>query len=293
MTHTEPLLYTAATTPFTDSGELDRDHLDEYHAWLKEADVDGVFSVGTTGEFVAMSDDERTETIASAVRVFGPERVIAHIGAPTLRQACTLLDRAGDVGAVRFAAMTPYFEAPTIEGLRRYYEGLSGRCDGRLFAYHFPARTAVAFTGEQLSELFTEVALGGIKVSGLPADKVLSYLPPGAEGFQLFTGGDASFAQCYLGGAVGAVSGLSSAFPEVFVQMRNALAAGDDAAIHAAQGDIDQVVEVLESGNLALVKHAINARGFPAGPVRVALDPVSDAQQARIDGLFRELGLRN
>lgn len=284
MTRTDSVLYTATTVPFDSSGAVDAGGLTEFYRWLDAAGVDGVFPCGTTGEFVALDDDERTLVVARAVEVFGHERVIAHIGAPTLRQALSLMERAKEVGASRFSAITPYFERAHDAALLWYYANLGQACGGQLYAYHFPARTGVDLTPARLGEIVAQAPVMGIKVSGLTAAEVLKYRP--TPGFQTFTGNDASYAESVRGGAFGAVSGLSSAFPEAFVAMREALASGDEAAMSRGQADIDDIVRVLQGGNFTLVKKAMDLRGVPAGPVRVALDAPTDEQVTQLRDLI-------
>ena len=99
----------ATVTPFRVDGELDTDALAPLFDRLRSAGVDGVFVNGTTAEFVALDDDERATTIAAALGVFGPDRVIAHVGAADARHASRLARRAVDLGAHRLAAITPYY----------------------------------------------------------------------------------------------------------------------------------------------------------------------------------------
>lgn len=293
MTPTDSLLYTAAITPFTADGDLDVARLDSYHQWLADAGVDGVFSCGTTGEFIAMDDAERLAVISSALKVFGPERVIAHIGAPTLRQGIALAQAARHAGATRFAAMTPWFEPAQSASLLAYYAGLSEVTGGGLYAYHFPARTTATLTPQQLREITAQAGLVGVKVSGLPADALLEYLDPQRPDFEVFTGNDASFIACAQGGAVGAVSGLSSAFPSVYVAAREALRSGDAGRIQTAQQAVEVTVRAVEGGNFALVKQALAMQGHPVGPCRVGLDDPNLAQTAALQQALAELGLTN
>lgn len=285
---TDALLYPASITPFNDAGVLDPGLVDEYHLWLESSGVDGIFTVGTTGEFIALDDSERTLVIASAVKVFGTERVIAHTGAPSLRQAARLTAAARDVGATRFAAMTPYFEVAHPAALLHYYAELSRIGEGETWAYHFPSRTTVSLPPEQVWEIATEVGLAGAKVSGLPAEMTLSYVAPG---FDVFTGNDVTFAECVRGGAVGAVSGMSAAFPAPFVALRDALRDGDDAAVAEAQGGVQRVVTACEGVNFALIKQALTLQGIPAGPVRVALDAPTREQVAVLEDTLDFFGI--
>lgn len=278
MTPTDSLLFTAALTPFTADGGLDVDRLDSYYRWLLEAGVDGVFACGTTGEFSALDRAERGQVITSALGVFGPERVIAHVGAVTLREATALAEAARDAGAIRFAAMTPWFDVAQPSSLTRYYTELTRICGGGVYAYHFPARTTVSLTPQQLRQITAEAELIGIKVSGLPSEDVLGFLDPDRTDFEVFTGNDASFIDCVIGGAAGAVSGMSSAFPGVFVAARDALRLGGAEELQTAQAAVDTVVQALEGGNFALMKQALAMQGQSVGKCRVGLDDPSPAQ---------------
>ena len=108
----------ATVTPFRPDGELDTDAVAPLFDRLLDAGVDGVFVNGTTGEFVALDDDERETTVAAALDVFGSGRVIAHIGAADARHAGRLARRAVDLGAQRLAAITPYYLPSGPRGLR-------------------------------------------------------------------------------------------------------------------------------------------------------------------------------
>jgi 4-hydroxy-tetrahydrodipicolinate synthase len=103
-------------------------------------------------------------------------------------------------------------------------------------------------------------------------------------GLTVYSGNDVEFAAFVRAGGSGAVSGVSSAFPEPFVALRDALNSGDDAAAAGAQADVERAVAAV-GGNAALIKTALAERGLPAGPVRVALDPATPEQRAAIAAL--------
>lgn len=292
MAASDAQLYTASTTPFTASGDFDPGLVDEYHHWLAASGVDGVFAAGTTGEFIALDDDERIAVLASAVKVFGADRVIAHTGATNLRQAARLTAAARDVGATRFAAMTPFFEVAHADALAEYYAEIGRIGGGRTYGYHFPSRTTVLLPPEQVRDITARAGLAGIKVSGLPVEDAIAYVDPADPGFEVFTGNDVTFAESVRGGAVGAVSGMSAAFPSVFVAMRDALRSGDEDAVGRAQDDVQHVVTACEGANFALVKKALDLQGVPAGPARVALDEPTCEQVAVLEETLDRLGIQ-
>jgi len=79
-----------------------------------------VFVAGTTGEFVALDDDAREAVVAAALDVFGPDRVYAHVGAASARQAATRKATVRKPSAPRLAAKAvPEKAVLSKEGLER------------------------------------------------------------------------------------------------------------------------------------------------------------------------------
>jgi 4-hydroxy-tetrahydrodipicolinate synthase len=284
-----PRLIPAVPVPFTDDGDLDEKALEPLYRFLSDAGVDGVFVSGTTGEFPALDDAERDVVLAGALAVFGPERVYAHVGAASARQAQRLAARAVALGATNLAAITPYYLPAGPAALRDHYRRIVDAADGaRLFVYLYPARTTTTVTPQQLAELATIPGVAGVKISGESTDRVAAYLREVPDGFAVYSGNDVEFGAVARAGGAGAVSGVSSAFPEPFVALRDALTRGDDRAAVAAQAGVEQAVGAV-GGNVALIKAALCGRGLPAGPTRMALDPPTPAQLERITSAVRDL----
>jgi len=76
-----PVVLSAVPTLFGPDGALDPDANRALYK-LVAGLVDGLFVAGTTGEFPALEDAERLSLFELALAEAGPDRVIAHIGAP-------------------------------------------------------------------------------------------------------------------------------------------------------------------------------------------------------------------
>jgi 4-hydroxy-tetrahydrodipicolinate synthase len=282
-------LIPAVPVPFDDAGDLDEKGLEPLYRFLHDAGVDGVFVSGTTGEFPALDDGERDVVLAAALDVFGPDRVYAHVGAASARQAERLATRAVALGARNLAAITPYYTPAGPRQLVAYYQRLDAVAgDAALFVYHYPARTTTEVTPAQLAELATIPSVVGAKISGLPVAQVREYLDAVPDDVAVYSGNDVEFGAVVRAGAAGAVSGVSSAFPEPFVALRDALDRGDEQAAAAAQVGVEQAVGAV-GGNVALIKAALERRGLPAGRPRVALDPPSPDRHDLIVAAVRDL----
>ncbi len=71
--------------------------------------------------------------------------------------------------------------------------------------------------------------------------------------------------------------GMSSTCCRPFDELRDALRRGDDQAAVTARASVEQPIAAV-GVNDAFVKAALPARGVPAGPTRMALDPPTPAQ---------------
>jgi len=275
-------VWVATITPFRSDGELDTEALAPLFGRLLDAGVDGVFVNGTTGEFVALDDDERATTVAAALDVFGADRVIAHIGAADARHAVRLARRAAHLGANRLAAITPYYLPAGPHGLRGYYESICAAVpEAEVFVYLFEQRTGLAVSPEDFAALATIPGVIGAKVSGRQADRVLDYAAA-APGALIYAGNDRAFADVVAGGGTGVVSGKAGVFPQPWVAMAAALRSGDADAVSAARVAIDRASDVFVAGELDYLKAALAEFGLPTGPVRVALDGPDDVARQRI-----------
>ena len=110
----------AVPTPFAADGSLDVACARRYFTFTGEH-ADGMLVAGTTGEFPSLDDDERFALFEIALDVAGPDRVIAHIGAPDSYRAARLAAAAVALGARRIAAITPFYLAPTPAEVTDYY----------------------------------------------------------------------------------------------------------------------------------------------------------------------------
>ncbi|MEV4812961.1 dihydrodipicolinate synthase family protein [Micromonospora avicenniae] len=273
-------LISAVPTLFDQAGALDLGATRAAYAQLAEAPLDGIFVAGTTGEFTTLTDDERLAVCTAASDAFGPDRTFWHVGAASRYQAAVLTQAAVDRGARRLAALTPHYYAATESALLSYYETLVARAAGvPVYGYLFEARTTTSVTPALLARL-VDAGLAGVKISGASSAAVGRYLAALDGTVPVYSGADAEFAEVVGLGSAGVVSGVSSALPAPFLEVRDALRSGDSAALAVARERARRAVAVTGQGNLAHLKAVLELRGIPASGLRAPLDPIS-AQDRR------------
>jgi dihydrodipicolinate synthase/N-acetylneuraminate lyase len=107
-------------TPLRNGGaELDLDAFDAYLIFLRDAGIDGILSLGTTGEGMALSVPERKKALERYAA--GPLPVIAHCGAQTTAQTVELAEHAASLGVEGVAVIAPpYFPLDEDELLAHF-----------------------------------------------------------------------------------------------------------------------------------------------------------------------------
>ena len=274
-----PVVLSAVPTLFGADGELDPGANRALYK-LVAGLLDGLFVAGTTGEFPALEDAERLSLFELALAEAGPDRVIAHIGAPDARHAARLARAAVALGATRIAAITPYYLPARPDELAGHYRRIRDAVPGpEIYAYIFPERTGLHVPPPLFAEVAEAAGLAGAKVSGSASADLAEYVAA-RPGLRIFSGNDASPWATMRAGGAGVISGRSAAYPEVYAALR------DDEAV---QEQLDRIVAF--GASIGRVKHALRARGLADSPAaRMTVDPpgpeLAAAIAAEVTGLL-------
>ncbi len=278
-----PVVLSAVPTLFSPDGELDPDANRALYQ-LVAGLVDGLFVAGTTGEFPALEDAERLALFELALAEAGPDRVVAHIGAPDARHAVRLARAAVAVGATRIAAITPYYLPTRPDELAAHYRRIRDAAPAaELYAYIFPERTGLRVPPPLFAEVAEAAGLTGAKISGSAAADLAGYVAA-APGLRIFSGNDANPWAAMRAGGAGVISGRSGAYPEVYAALCQS-APGHDPG---PQERLDRIVAL--GASIGRVKYALQARGLITSPAaRMTVDPPDPEVAAAIAAMVGEV----
>jgi dihydrodipicolinate synthase/N-acetylneuraminate lyase len=271
-------LIPAAVTPLTpDGSDLDLDAVGPYGAFLESLGADGAFVCGTTGEGVLLSLDERRRT-AEAFRQAVTGVLVVHAGAQTTADTVALAGHAGEIGADAVAVIPPPYFPLDADALTAHFVA-AARAAAPLpfYCYAFTARSGYPLPVEVIRRIGAAVDnLAGLKVSESPFERIEPYLE---LGLPVLIGNEPLIPAGVACGAIGSVSGMAAAFPDV---VRAAVDVADEAAgtrMRALRGGLEA------SGQfIAGVKHVLGMRGVPVSPgMRAPLRRLTDAEARRLE----------
>jgi len=265
----------AAVTPLRDDGAaLDEDAFEPYVDYLAAGGLDGLLALGTTGEGILLSLDERRRAAELFVSAAGGRlQVAVHAGAQTTADTVALAAHAVEAGADAVAVIGPPYYALDEESLLAHFTAAAKASEPLPFyLYEFKARTGYSIP-LSLVERLREAApnLRGLKVSNQPFEAVEPYL---GNGLDAFVGAEGLIGRGLDGGAAGAVSGLAAAFPELVARV-----------VHEREGDPAPVRAALERFPFhSALKHVLARRGLPVREdVRAPLRTLTDAERDELD----------
>lgn len=272
----------AAVTPVRD-GVFDAAAVGPYVDFLAGHGLDGVLVLGTTGEGVLFSPEERREVAAAFVgAASGTVQVAVHCGAQTTRDTAALAEHAAAAGADAVAVIAPPYFALDEAELLAYFETAAGACAPLPFyLYEFEARSGYAIPLPVIERLREGVAnLAGMKVSDSPWERLEPYL---VVGLDVFVGAEALLERALAAGAAGAVSGLAASFPDAVVPLVR------DPGPETGERATSLRAELQRLPFHAASKAALGLRGVPVGPeVRAPLRGLTEAELADVERIVRE-----
>lgn len=236
-----------AITPFNTKGKIDFAAMEKHYQMLTDAKINGILVMGTIGEFVTMSIDERLAIIDQA-KQFTDLPLIVNVSTTVVDDMVKLADAAFDKGYQAVMALPHYYYAQTKNQLYEYYKYLDTKFAGDWFIYNFPARTGCDVDAQLVAKLATDFPkFIGIKDTvdcSSHTRSIVQTVKPIREDFAVFAGFDEYFVPNLMTGGSGVLSGLNNVVPELFAAVMTAF----------KNSDLDEVTRLhKEIGRLSMI----------------------------------------
>jgi len=218
---------TALVTPFRD-GKVDFDGLAKLVDWQIEQGVDGIVSVGTTGESATLDVEEHVAVIAATVKAArGRVPVVAGAGGNATSEALELTRASESAGANALLHVTPYYNRPNQEGLFRHFEAIAKATKLPIILYNVPTRTACDLLTETVARLAELDNVVGIKDATGNLVRGSELIARVSDRVTVLSGDDGTAFPLYAVGARGVISVVSNVAPRAMSDMWDAVKAGD------------------------------------------------------------------
>ncbi|EHB67300.1 4-hydroxy-tetrahydrodipicolinate synthase [Paenibacillus lactis] len=288
-------LITAMVTPFDRSGEINWDETAKLIEHLiADQKSDSLVIAGTTGESPTLSESEKLELFAFAVKqAAGRCKIIAGTGSNNTAHSVELTKKAEACGVDGILLVAPYYNKPNQEGLYKHFEAIAAATSLPVMLYNVPGRTGVSLstaTTLRLAQLPNIVATKECA----SIDQVTAIAAGAPEGFIVYSGDDSAALPALAVGAYGIVSVASHIAGARMKDMIDAYVAGnvqEAAKLHQSLFPLFKGLFECPDPlpNPSAVKFALNERGYQVGDVRLPLVSPSESEASFIRSMLASL----
>jgi 4-hydroxy-tetrahydrodipicolinate synthase len=215
-------VYSVLPTPFRAGGDVDFDSLGRVVDLVVSAGVNGVTTLGVTGEVSRLSERERLAIVeAVAHKVAGRARVVAGASADGVRSAIEFGKEAQARGAAALMVSPPRMPKLNSEAVVAHYRSIAEAVDLPIVVQDFPPVCGFSMEAALLARIVKEVpAARAVKLEDPPTPfktaRIL--LAAGDTKINVLGGlGGVFLLEELLAGASGVMTGF--AYPEVLVRV--------------------------------------------------------------------------
>jgi len=236
--------------------------------------VNGIVPVGTTGEFVYLSTEEKRLAIdISLDEVAGRVPVVAGTGCATTRETVALTQYAKDAGAHAALVVAPYYLKPAYNEVYEHFEAVN-KVGLPIILYNIPQCAGTHFkwwTAEGMAHLDNVV---GIKDSSGDMPFLMALFEKIKGLVSIFCGHDEIVAAALAAGADGAILASANLIPDIWQDIYAAVRDGDLAKALELQAKIQKLVRiVVRQGSVQAVKEGLRMMGLDVGNARLPIIP--------------------
>ncbi len=286
--------FTALVTPFTATGELDRDTLKKLVDRQIEAGITGLVPVGTTGESPTLTNAEHHEVIRVVVeQAAGRVPVIAGCGSNNTVEALEHTKFAKEAGAEASLHVAGYYNKPSATGFLRHFQLIADSVDLPLIVYNIPGRTGKNIDNQTMLALAEHPNIVGVKEASGDFKQMMELIQRRPPGFTVLSGDDEITLPLMALGGNGVISVTSNLLPGKMVDLVRRMLAGDTAGARAVHYEILPVITALMGldTNPIPVKGALHEVGLVEESYRLPMTPLTVPAKQELQRVLKEYGV--
>lgn len=281
----------ALMTPYKEDLSLDWSVFERYVDWICQKGVQGILVCGSTGEFLALSEEERAQLIKVAVQITkGRASVIAGTAGFTIAQTVEYTNAAEKAGADAALIVTPFYIKTTMAGLKTYFQSVHESTNLPIILYSNAGRTMLEIDVDLIRFLSTLERIVGLKDSSHDLSRPL--MLGDLQNFALLAGEDGTCLSHWAGGGNGLISVAAGLLPAQYIDLFQTWQAGNPLeALKKARKLANFAKFLFSMPNPVLVKYGCEMLGFgKESHRRLSFEDISDSTKATMGRYLTEFG---
>lgn len=285
----------ALITPFNSDYSIDFTSLEKLINHVIQGGIDFLVVLGTTGESVVLSKEEK-EQIINFCKEINDKRVpiVLGLGGNNTLSLVKEIKETEFNGIDAILSVSPYYNKPTQDGIYLHYKLISEASSLPIILYNVPSRTGSnikAKTTLRLANEFNNII--AIKEASGDLDQIHNILQNKPNNFSVLSGDDALTYEMIKMGASGVIAVISQAFPKHFTNMVNAAINKDFTSAEKINKFLTPLYKPLYvDGNPAGIKAALHSLDIIENFLRPPLVPVSKNTHSNLIKALKIISLK-
>ena len=273
----------AIVTPFNKNNSIDYKSLGKLIEHLIKGGVEYIVALGTTGESVTLSKDEKQSVVTHVIECVDKRvPVVLGLGGNNTQEILNSLkitSNFNDIDAI--LSVSPYYNKPNQRGIYQHYKAIAELSPIPIMLYNVPGRTSSNINADTTLKLASEfkniIAIKEASGNLEQCMKIIKYKP---KDFLVISGDDMLALPMISSGADGVISVVGNAFPKDFSEMTRAILAGNVKEAQKLHYKLTDIIEKLfADGNPAGIKAVLEMLNICQANLRLPLVKVNKATQ--------------
>ena len=280
----------ALITPFHKDGRIDFKCFKKLIDKCIDGKVDYLAPLGTTGERVTLTKDEKNAVLDFVTEVAdGKLPVMLGMGGNNPTELLQNLEDTDFSKIDAVLSVSPYYNRPSQKGILQHSKMFAANCPVPVVLYNVPSRTGSNMDAEITLELAHNVKnIIGIKEASGNLEKAMKIINQKPKDFLVISGDDILALPIIACGGDGVISVIANAYPKDFSELvRLALEGNFEKARKMHYKLLDIIHAIFVDGNPTGIKGLLNVMGGCSESVRLPLMPVSKATMNRFEAMIR------
>ncbi|HQU99719.1 MAG: 4-hydroxy-tetrahydrodipicolinate synthase [Bacteroidia bacterium] len=268
----------AIITPFLKNNGVDYAALSNLVKHVVKNGVNYIVVLGTTGESVVLSADEK-HAVIKTIHTAMPKKVplILGVGGNHTTEVVNQLKLVDATLIDGILSVTPYYNKPTQNGLYQHYKTIAAATSLPIIIYNVPGRTGVNMTASTQLALANDVKnIVATKEASGNVEQIMSIINQKPKNFSVISGDDVLTLPLMACGAIGVISVSANAYPAEVSKMVNLCLQGKFEAAQKLHYRLMPITQMMfAEGSPAGVKEILQHKNLCTNKVRLPLVNVS------------------
>jgi 4-hydroxy-tetrahydrodipicolinate synthase len=282
----------AIVTPFRNDSSIDFAAFGRVINHVIEGGVNYIVVMGTTGESVTLSKDEKKALISYVVEAIDNRvPLVIGIGGNNTQEIINFIRHSDLCGVDGLLSVAPYYNRPNQRGLIQHFKAIATCSPVPVILYNVPGRTCSNITSDTCLELAHECEnIVAVKEASGDLGQIMRIIKGKPENFSVISGDDLMTIPIISLGGSGVISVLANAFPVQCSELVNHALKNNFKSAREIQFRFTEMIELLFiDGNPAGVKAMLNIMNLCNNNLRLPLVPVNRTYYTRIQKAIEEV----